>query len=166
MAIRINSNTSSLTTQRRLGNTTSELGLSFERLSFGLSINRASDDAAGLAIADSLKVDARLSAQAIRNINDGISMISIMSEALSIQGDLVVRMQELAQQSANGGLLNQSTASIRTDDVSNTKIITITIHNFSGILGISWTILVPGYLLIQPLHNFIELLQALKPISR
>lgn len=100
--IKINSNTLSLNAQRRLGESTNALQNSFSRLSSGLRIVRASDDAAGLAISESLKTDARLASQALRNTNDGISMISIVSGALDAQKGILFRMAELAEQSANG----------------------------------------------------------------
>ena len=104
MAITINTNVAALNAQRRLGNSTGELRTSFERLSSGLRIVRAKDDAAGLAIADSLRADGRIASVAIRNANDGISLISIADGALSEVGNVLSRMAELAEQSANGVL--------------------------------------------------------------
>ncbi len=104
MAITINTNVAALNAQRRLGNSTSELRTSFERLSSGLRIVRAKDDAAGLAIADSLRADSRIAGVAIRNANDGVSLISIADGALSEVGNVLSRMAELAEQSANGVL--------------------------------------------------------------
>lgn len=107
MPITINTNIPSLTAQRNLNNTTSALTKSFERLSSGLRITRASDDAAGLAIADTLRADQRIASVAIRNANDGISAISIADGALNEIGNVLARMSELAEQSANG-VLNPS----------------------------------------------------------
>ncbi len=104
MAITINTNIASLNAQRRLGGSTQQLQRSFERLSSGLRITRASDDAAGLAIAESLKADQRIAGVAVRNANDGISLVSIADGALSQIGDVLTRMGELAEQSANGVL--------------------------------------------------------------
>ena len=104
MPITINTNIPSLTAQRNLSNTTSALTKSFERLSSGLRITRASDDAAGLAIADTLRADQRIASVAIRNANDGISAISIADGALNEIGNVLARMSELAEQSANGVL--------------------------------------------------------------
>lgn len=104
MAITINTNVAALNAQRRLGNSTAELRTSFERLSSGLRIVRAKDDAAGLAIADSLRADGRIASVAIRNANDGVSLISIADGALSEIGNVLSRMAELAEQSANGVL--------------------------------------------------------------
>lgn len=81
-SITINSNLSSLNAQRRLGSSTSALRDSYTRLSSGLRINKASDDAAGLAISESLKVDDRVLGQAVRNLEDGISTVSIAGGVL------------------------------------------------------------------------------------
>jgi len=104
MALTINTNVASLNAQRRLGASTSELRQSFERLSSGLRIVRAKDDAAGLAIADTLRADSKIASVAIRNANDGISLISIADGALGEIGNVLSRMAELAEQSANGVL--------------------------------------------------------------
>jgi len=103
-ALTINSNGASLNAQRRLGQSTASLRQSFERLSSGLRINRASDDAAGLAIASSLNTDSRVYTQAIRNTNDAISLYAIAEGALTSLVGITTRLQELAQQSANGVL--------------------------------------------------------------
>ena len=102
MSLTIGSNIASLKAQTQLSRVSSELSSTYERLSSGKRINRASDDAAGLAIAESLNTKSRVSRQAIRNINDGISMISIISGALSAQQDILTRMNELAAQAATG----------------------------------------------------------------
>ena len=104
MAVSVNTNVASLGAQRRLGMTTNALQKTYEKLSSGLRISRASDDAAGLAIADSLRADERIASVAIRNANDGISMISIADSALSEIGNVLTRMGELAEQSSNGTL--------------------------------------------------------------
>ncbi len=74
----------------------------YERLASGARINRASDDAAGIAIADRLGTNARLYAVAGRNVNDGISVVNIASAALTNQTGILTRLAELAEQSANG----------------------------------------------------------------
>jgi flagellin len=102
MAVTIGSNIASLQAQRRLGIATESLGRTFEKLSSGQRINRASDDAAGLAIADSLRADQRVATVAIRNANDGISTIAIADSALGQIGNVLSRLAELAEQSANG----------------------------------------------------------------
>jgi len=102
MALTIQSNIASLQSQRRLSQTSARLSSSFERLSSGLRINKASDDAAGLAIADSLRVDSRVMSQGLRNVNDGISMLTIAEGSLTSLSNILTRITELAEQSANG----------------------------------------------------------------
>jgi len=102
MALRIFNNLFSTTAQRHLGNNADRLGRSLERLSSGLRINRASDDAAGLAISEALRGDIRSLNQATRNANDGISLINTAEGALSEQASILVRLRELASQAATG----------------------------------------------------------------
>lgn len=102
MVVRIGSNISSLKAQSTLARTSDALSTSFERLSSGMRINRASDDAAGLAIASSLRADSRIYSQGIRNLNDGISALSIGEGALRQLSSVVTRQLELAEQAANG----------------------------------------------------------------
>jgi flagellin len=104
MAITVNTNIASLNAQRRLSSSTGELRQSFERLSSGLRIVRARDDAAGLAIADALRADSKIASVAIRNANDGISLVSIADGALDQMSSVLTRMAELSEQSANGTL--------------------------------------------------------------
>lgn len=113
MAVRIGSNIASLKAQRMLGEASSSLSTVFQRLSSGQRINQASDDAAGLAIADSLRADSRIFSVAIRNISDGISAFTIADGALSQQGGIITRMRELAQQSANGTFSYSQRASLQ-----------------------------------------------------
>lgn len=102
MAITIGSNVSSINAQNRLGKSTDALNRVYEKLSSGQRINRASDDAAGLAIAEKLRADARIASVATRNANDGISVIAIADSALSEIGNVLGRLAELSEQSANG----------------------------------------------------------------
>lgn len=102
MSINIRTNVASLIAQRNLGSTTRRLTTAFERLSSGLRINRARDDAAGLAIAESLKADARVATVGIRNASDGISVVSIADQAIGQIANVLTRLAELAEQSANG----------------------------------------------------------------
>ena len=102
MSITIGSNIASLQAQRRLGIATDALASTYEKLSSGQRINKASDDAAGLAIADSLRANQRVASVAIRNANDGISTIAIADSALGEIGNVLSRLAELAEQSANG----------------------------------------------------------------
>jgi flagellin len=102
MAITIGSNISSLQAQRRLANSSEQLNSTFLKLSAGQRINKASDDAAGLAIADALKATIRVGQVAVRNANDGISSIAIADASLADIGNVLSRLAELAEQSANG----------------------------------------------------------------
>ena len=102
MGVTLGTNIASLQSQRRLAQASEKLGATYERLSSGQRINRASDDAAGLAIADSLRADQRVAGVAIRNANDGISTITIADSALSEIGNVLTRLAELSEQSANG----------------------------------------------------------------
>ena len=104
MTISIGSNIISLQAQRRLDTTGSKLSQAFNKLSSGYRINRGADDAAGLAIAESLKAQSRIAGQAIRNTNDGISTIAIADGALGEVANILGRLAELASQSANGTL--------------------------------------------------------------
>lgn len=102
MTINIRTNLPSLAAQRSVDQSSERLKTSYARLASGLRINRASDDAAGLAIAEGLKADSAIATVAIRNANDGISVISIADQAMGQIGATLNRLAELSQQSANG----------------------------------------------------------------
>ncbi|EHL23277.1 flagellin domain-containing protein [Acidovorax sp. NO-1] len=101
MAATINTNVSSLTAQRNLGTSQSSLNTSIQRLSSGLRINSAKDDAAGLAISERFTSQIRGLNQAARNANDGISLAQVTEGAMKSAGDILQRVRELAVQSAN-----------------------------------------------------------------
>ncbi|MFN7856006.1 MAG: flagellin hook IN motif-containing protein, partial [Acidovorax sp.] len=101
MAATINTNVASLTAQRNLGASQSSLNTSIERLSSGLRINSAKDDAAGLAISERFTSQIKGLNQAVRNANDGISLAQTAEGALKASGDILQRVRELAVQSAN-----------------------------------------------------------------
>lgn len=105
MAIQIMTNVASLGAQRRLGQTQEALSANVQRLSSGLRINRASDDAAGLAISSRMGAHIRGLAQAERNANDAISMVQVAEGALGQMNGLLTRMRELAVQGSNEGTL-------------------------------------------------------------
>lgn len=115
MPITIASNPASLLAQKNLSKATKDLSKTFERLSSGLRINRASDDPAGLALADALRNDTKLASVAIRNANDGISLVSIADNAFSAITDVLYRMSELASQSANGVYTNTQRSALQTE---------------------------------------------------
>jgi len=102
MALTIGNNIASLQAQRKLNTASDSLSSVYERLSSGQRINKAADDAAGLAIADSLRAQQKVASVAIRNANDGISTIAIADGALAEIGGVLSRLGELAEQSANG----------------------------------------------------------------
>jgi flagellin len=102
MALVINTNVASLNAQRQLMNSGNALDRATERLSSGARINSAKDDAAGLAISNRMTSQVRGLDQAIRNANDGVSLIQTAEGALSESTNILQRMRELAVQSANG----------------------------------------------------------------
>lgn len=102
MAITINTNVASINAQRNLGRTAGALQGNFGRLSTGLRINTAADDAAGLAISEKLRAQIRGLSQAERNANDGISLLQTAEGAMNEVSGILTRMRELAVQSANG----------------------------------------------------------------
>ncbi len=104
MALSILTNVASLNAQRNLATTQSSLAASIGRLSSGMRINTAADDAAGLGISENLKADLRSMAQAQRNANDGVSMSQVAEGAMNEVQGIVTRMRELAVQSANQSL--------------------------------------------------------------
>ncbi len=113
MALFVNTNLFSINAQRNLEETADGLRTSLARLSSGVRINDAVDDAAGLAIADKLQRDVRVAAQAIRNANDGISALSIGEKALGNVTTTLVRLSELASQSATGTITNTQRSAIQ-----------------------------------------------------
>ena len=102
MAVRIFNNIPSITAQRILGVNNARLALSVERISSGIRINRAADDAAGLAISEGLRSDIRALRQAVRNASDGISLMNVTEGALNEQSGILIRLRELASQAATG----------------------------------------------------------------
>jgi flagellin len=115
MAINIRTNLPALTAQRNLDVSSNKLNTSYQRLSSGLRINRASDDAAGLAIAENLKAGSSTATVAIRNANDGISVITIADQAVSQIGNVLNRMAELAEQSSNGVVDNTQRSALQNE---------------------------------------------------
>src|SRR3954465_15265706 len=101
MASVINTNTASLNAQRNLTSSASSLATSLQRLSSGLRINSAKDDAAGLAISQRFTAQIRGLDQAVRNANDGISLAQTAEGGLAETGNALQRIRELAIQSAN-----------------------------------------------------------------
>jgi flagellin len=115
MGLGLRTNLLSLDSQRYLKETTGRLNQSFERLSSGMRINRSSDDAAGLGIAEGLRGDVRVAAVSIRNASDGISMISIADGALGQISNILNRLLELAQQAASGIYANDQRSALQNE---------------------------------------------------
>lgn len=101
MALTVNTNMASLIAQKNLNRTNSTLTRSIERLSTGLRINRAADDAAGLALSTTLKAQIRSINQAARNANDAVSLLQTAESGLAEMSNITLRMRELAEQAAN-----------------------------------------------------------------
>lgn len=115
MGLRINTNVPALNTARTLDRSTRELNRSLERLSSGLRINRAADDAAGLAIAEGFRTEVRGSQVAQRNAQDGISLVQTAEGALSESTNILQRIRELALQAANGTQSTTNRAALNTE---------------------------------------------------
>src|SRR3954469_24217080 len=101
MGLRINTNVPALVAQRNLRTTRSSLDRTLERLSSGSRINHAGDDAAGLAISESLRAQLRGLAQAERNAQDGVSLVQVAESALGEVSNILIRMRELGVQAAS-----------------------------------------------------------------
>jgi len=121
MGLRINNNLASLEAQRNLANTTDSLSRSLSRLSSGLRITRASDDAAGLAISERFRADIRSLQQAERNANDGVSLLQVAEGALNETSSVLIRLRELAVQSANGTLGSTERSALNSEFQDLTK---------------------------------------------
>jgi flagellin len=121
MPVRINNNIPSLNAQRILGNNNDRLAQSIERIASGVRINRAADDAAGLAISESLRSDIRALRQANRNANDGISLLNTTEGSLNEQSSILIRLRELASQASTGtvGSTERQTIQIEFDSLRN-----------------------------------------------
>ena len=115
MAQVINTNIASLNAQRNLGNSQSALATSLQRLSSGLRINSAKDDAAGLAISDRMTSQINGLNQAVRNANDGISLAQTAEGALASSTSSLQRLRELAVQSANASNVSTDRASLNAE---------------------------------------------------
>lgn len=137
--MRINHNISSMTTQNSLFSVNRDMSKSLERLSTGLRINRASDDAAGLGVSENLRTQVKGTAQAIRNAQDGIAAITIAEGAANEISGIMQRMRELAVQASNDTLT--STERAYTDQEYNQLISEIdriaAVTNYNGMKLIS-----------------------------
>jgi flagellin len=139
VAITINTNVASLDAQRNLSRTQSDQRVNFQRLSSGMRINSASDDAAGLGISVNLQAQVRSLSVAERNTNNAVSMAQTAESALGQVGGILTRMRELAVQGSNGdlgatdrGYLDTEFQSLRSEI---TRIADSTVFNGRQLLG-------------------------------
>lgn len=139
MAQTINTNVASLTAQRNLNATQGMMATSLERLSSGLRVNSAKDDAAGLAIAERMDAQTRGMQVAVRNANDGISLSQVAEGGLNEVGNMLQRMRELAVQSANGTNSASDKDNLQTEfaalDAEITRISEVTQFNGLAVIG-------------------------------
>jgi flagellin len=139
MSQTINTNVNSLNAQRNLSQSQGSLATSMQRLSSGLRVNSAKDDAAGLAIADRMNAQIRGINVAIRNANDGISLAQTAEGALSTVTDVLQRMRELAVQAQNGSNGTSDRANLDTEyqqlSAEITRIAAQTKFNGTAIVG-------------------------------
>jgi flagellin len=135
MGLRVNTNVSSLTSQRNLNAVTMRLQGNFKRLSSGLRIATAADDAAGLGISERMRSQIRSFAAASRNAQDGISLTQTAEGAMNEVNNILTRMRELSIQSANGTLSTQDRSTIDAEFqelISEVARLSTTI-NFNGV---------------------------------
>ena len=112
MGLIVNTNLFSMNAQRNVGRTQKSLGTSIERLSSGLRINSAKDDAAGMAISMKLSAHIRSINQAVRNAQDGISVVQTAEGGMNEIHNILTRMRELAQQASTGTLATSDRAAL------------------------------------------------------
>jgi flagellin len=115
MGLSVYNNVEASNAHRLLSNTNAQLSKSMERLSSGLRINRAADDAAGLAVSEGMRSQIRGMNVASRNAQDGVSMVQVADGALSNVGDMLQRVRDLAVQASNGTLTDQQRGNLDTE---------------------------------------------------
>ncbi len=118
MGLSINNNIAALNSYRNLSTTQNDLSKSLEKLSSGLRINRAADDAAGLAISEGLRAQINGTKQAVRNAQDGISVVQTAEGALTETHSILQRMRTLSVQAANDGGLSADAKTNIQDEIS------------------------------------------------
>jgi len=139
MALVVNTNIASLNAQRNLQTSQSQLATTLQRLSSGLRVNSAKDDAAGLAVAQAFTAQIRGNNQAVRNANDGISLGQTAEGALGQIANNVQRIREIAVQSSNGTLSNTNRSQLQkevdqlTQEIS--RIVSTTNFNSTNLLS-------------------------------
>ena len=136
MSLRVNTNVEAFNAHRNLVSTSAALSKSMEKLSSGLRINRAADDAAGLAISEGMRAQIRGTAQANRNAQDGISLVQTAEGALNEMHSILQRIRELAVQWSNGTLSTSDQAKINSEVAQLTAEL-VRIRDSSTFNGIS-----------------------------
>ncbi len=122
MSMRVNTNTASINSMRSFYNNNKNIDSAFEKMSSGSRINKAADDAAGLAISENLKAQIRSAAQANRNANDGVSMVQTAEGGLNEMSNIIIRLRELGIQAASDtvgederGFINTEVQQLKTE---------------------------------------------------
>jgi flagellin len=136
MALRVNTNVEAFNAHRNLAQTSTALSKSMEKLSSGMRINRAADDAAGLAISEGMRAQIRGTAQATRNAQDGISLVQTAEGSLNEMHSILQRVRELAVQYGNGTLSTTDQAKI-TAEVAQLTAELVRIRDSSTFNGIT-----------------------------
>ncbi|WP_376767288.1 flagellin N-terminal helical domain-containing protein [Paludibacterium denitrificans] len=163
MALTVNTNMASLNAQRNLSTSSSALSQSLQRLSSGLRVNSAKDDAAGLAISQTLTSAIRGNNQAIRNANDGISVGQTAEGAMGQIANNLQRIREIAVQSANGSVSNTNRSQLQkevdqlTQEIS--RITQTTQFNGTSLLSGASTLTFRWVRLAQRIIRFLCLLR-------
>ncbi|MGN7610806.1 flagellin N-terminal helical domain-containing protein [Magnetococcales bacterium HHB-1] len=139
MSLSINSNIGSLNAQTRLNKASSALGTSFKRLSSGLRVNSSKDDSAGMSISNRMTSQIRGLNQAVRNVNDSVSMVQVAEGALDETTNALQRMRELAVQASNDTLVTSDREDIWKEmaqlQEEVDRIATQTTYNGQNVLG-------------------------------
>ena len=144
MALVVNTNIASLNAQRNLSTSQSQLQIAIQRLSSGLRVNSAKDDAAGLAVAESFTSQIRGTNQAVRNANDGISLGQTAEGALAQIANNLQRIREIAVQAANGTISDTDRSQLQkevdqlTQEIS--RIVQTTTFNGTALLSAASTL--------------------------
>ena len=136
MSLRVNTNVEAFNAHRNLSHTSVALSKSMEKLSSGLRINRAADDAAGLAISEGMRAQIRGTAQASRNAQDGISLVQTAEGALNEMHSILQRVRELSIQFSNGTLSTTDQAKV-TAEVAQLTAELVRIRDSSTFNGIA-----------------------------
>lgn len=138
MALTVNTNITSLGVQKNLNRASDALGTSMSRLSSGLKINSAKDDAAGLQIANRLTSQVKGLTVAVKNANDGISIAQTAEGAMQASTDILQRMRELALQSANGSNSDEDRSSLQQEFTALSGELTRIANTTTSVVAICW----------------------------